>query len=617
MTFLHRIGFFCLIFTFLLGFSFERADARQQDIKPRIAKNTSETSEVLPVLDEKSSPKTEEKKTIPATNNYTIDYSRVGVQNDQTTPLSLSDAITKALENNNDIEVARTDVRIQEQTLRAQLGIYDPVFSVSPTYTRSSNTGSTARNDFRLNSGITQNFSRGGGDIQGFFNNNRTESSFAQQQLSSGTASSTGALFSSDLGVQFTQPLFRNRSIDNTRRQIKIQRKRLQQSDADFRRQTIDIISQVQRAYWDLVFALRDQQNRVANLNLAKENLRQVEAKIEAGAAAPLARAEVNTEVANRETDLLTATQQVSVAENTLKTLVLRDATSAEWETAYVPTDRPVYSDEPVVMGDAVKDAMENRPELSRLKLQKEINDIDIRYFRNQLKPQVDLVSSFSLNGLSQGVGSTSTTFPLISGDPNLSASAFLLQQINTIRQNLLTPLPPITNIPTVTTTGTSSFLVGGFNRSFLNLFRTDAPNFSMGVTFSFPFRNRTAKANFAAAQIQQEQTDAQTRGQEQIVIAEVRNAVQALESSRQRVLSARKARENAEIQLQGEQKLFEAGRSTTFLLFQRENTLANARNSEIRAETDYNKAISDLQRATSTTFQMNNIQIDSPMSDK
>jgi outer membrane protein TolC len=62
---------------------------------------------------------------------------------------------------------------------------------------------------------------------------------------------------------------------------------------------------------------------------------------------------------------------------------------------------------------------------------------------------------------------------------------------------------------------------------------------------------------------------------------------------------------------------LFDAGRSTTFLLFQRENSLTNARNLEIRAETDYNKALADLQRATSTTFQMNNIDVVSPTEDK
>ena len=93
--------------------------------------------------------------------------------------------------------------------------------------------------------------------------------------------------------------LLRNRSIDNNRRQIRIQKKRLEQSDADFRLRTIDVISRVQAAYWDLVFALRDQQNQLANLNLSRENLRRVEAQIAVGVQAPLARAEVQTELAN------------------------------------------------------------------------------------------------------------------------------------------------------------------------------------------------------------------------------------------------------------------------------------------------------------------------------
>jgi outer membrane protein TolC len=117
-------------------------------------------------------------------------------------------------------------------------------------------------------------------------------------------------------------------------------------------------------------------------------------------------------------------------------------------------------------------------------------------------------------------------------------------------------------------------------------------------------------------ARIQSEQLDAQTRSQEQIVIVQVRNAVQEVETTRQRVETARRARENAEIQLEGERKLYEAGRSTTFLLFQRENSLTNARNAEIRAETDHNKALANLQQATSTAFQINNIQIDSPVPD-
>lgn len=536
---------------------------------------------------------------------------QVGIDTTQTLPLTLDEAIRRALENNNTIEVAKDDVRYAETQLRSLLGVYDTTFTVTPTYTRSSSNGSSPSNNFSLNLGGSQLF-RSGGRIEPFFNNSRSSSFFTTGANGTTTqvVSSSTSFYRSDIGVNFIQPLFRNRSIDSTRRNIRIQRKRLQQTDADFRRTTIDIISQVQRAYWDLVFALRDQQNKIANLNLSKESLRQVEVKINAGQSAPLERAQVVTELANRETDLLLASQQVSIADNTLKQLLFKDSTTPDWMKQLVPTDPPNFDMTPISLDDALADARANRPELRRLKLQTEINDIDIEFFRNQVKPQIDLNSSFSLNGFSQAIGgsTTTSTSPLLTTASDL----YLLNAINSIRP---TGTAEFTN-PTITTTNTTTS-IGGLNQSLRNLFNSNAPNYSVGVTIGFPFRNKTAKADLAGARIQQEQIGAQTRQQEQTIYVEVRNAVQALETARQRVLTSRIARENAEIQLQGEQKLFESGRSTTFLLFQRENALATARNSEIRAQTDYNKAISDLQRATSTTFRANNIEVQSPMNNQ
>ena len=133
-----------------------------------------------------------------------------------------------------------------------------------------------------------------------------------------------------------------------------------------------------------------------------------------------------------------------------------------------------------------------------------------------------------------------------------------------------------------------------------------------VGVNIQLPLRNKTARANLAGARIQEAQTVAQQRGEEQVIEVEVRNAAQSVETTRLRVLAARAARESAEVQLEGERRLYQVGRSTTFLLIQRENELANARNLEIRAQTDYNKALAELQRATSTTLRANNIIIDS-----
>ena len=421
--------------------------------------------------------------------------------------------------------------------------------------------------------------------------------------------------YSSNLSLSFTQPLWRDRRIDNNRRQIRIQRKRLDQSDADFRQRTIEVITRVQQAYWELVFALRDQENQLANLNLSRESLRNIESMIAAGARAPLERAEVLTEVANRETSLLTAVQNVAIAENNLKILIFKEPASPEWSFQLTPTEAPKFDTTPVNLADALKAARDNRPELRRLRLQGDINDIDISFFKNQTKPQIDLVGTVALTGLAgtdvSGALPPGTLVPLIGGNVNTNASAFLLNQVQLLQEALNRPITPT---PLVTAQGgPNTTLIGGYPRTLRNLFSGDTRNITVGVSIAIPFKNKTAEANLAGARIQKDQLAASMRSQEQIIEVDVRNSAQAVESARQRVLSAREARVNAELQLEGEQRLYQVGRSTTFLLFQRENALANARAAELRAETDYNKAIADLQRATSTTLRANNVIVDTP----
>ncbi len=546
--------------------------------------------------------------------------NRLGVGTD-TLALSLNDAIKRALENNNDIEVARDDVRIAETQLRALEGIFDPVFAITPTYDKrispqqsSLGGGSvTSTTVWTADPSVVKQFGRGGGNYVLSFITDRTNTNNSFSQLN--------PFYSSNLALQFTQPLVRNRSIDNNRRQIRVQRKRLDQSDADFRQRTIEVITRVQQSYWELVFALRDQQNQLSNLNLSRESLRNIEAQIAAGARAPLERAEVLTEVANRETALLTAIQTVAIAENNLKLLVFKEPTSPEWSAQLTPTETPKFDSTPVNLEDALKAARDNRPELRRLRLQGEINDIDISFFKNQTKPRVDLVGTVALTGLAGTAINPvlpplppGTLVPLIGGDPLLNPSAFLFEQIRAIQlaQGLPVAVSPL--VPAEEGSQLNPTLIGGYGQNLRNLFSGDTRNIRVGVTIQFPFKNKTAEANLAGARIQQEQLQASTRSQQQTIEVDVRNSAQAVESSRQRVLSAREARTNAETQLEGEQRLYQVGRSTTFLLFQRENALANARASELRAETDYNKALADLQRATSTTLRANNVVVDTPV---
>ncbi len=513
-----------------------------------------------------------EQRPLPPLPNLT----RLGVTSDNTLALSLNDAIKRALQNNNDIEVARDDVRFAETQLRSLEGVYDPIFSITPQYDKritpqtsifsgATSTGTTSQTVYTLSPTISKAFSTGGGQYQLSFANTKT--------VTNATSSTLNPIYASNLALSFTQPLWRNRSVDNNRHQIRVQKKRLEQSDADFRQRTIDVISRVQNAYWDLAFALRDQQIQLANLNLTRENLRVVEAQISVGVVAPLQRAEVLTEMATRESALLTATQTVSTAENTLKQLLLKDTTSPEWSAQITPTDTPTVDLNPVDLNGAIVEARKNRPDLQRLRIQREINDLDVQFFKNQTKPQVDLQATLATTGLA---GARCVPDPAVG-------------------KTCPTATPPAN-------------LVGGYGQDLNNLFGFSTRNVSLGVAIQIPLRNQTAKANLAGARIQREQLEASMRSQEQVAEVDVRNSAQAVESARLRVVTARTARENAEVQLQGEQRLYAVGRSTTFLLFQRENALANARDQELRAETDYNKARSSLQRATSTTLRVHNV---------
>ncbi len=518
--------------------------------------------------------------------------TRVGITGGDTRPLSLNDAIRQALENNNDIEVARNDVRLAESFLNSLQGFYDPFFQFSPQYNNRSTPSATTLSGasggtnnvtvttYNFDNSFIKNFEKGGGHYEFFFNNSR--------QKTNNRFATINPLYASSAGVSFTQPLLRDRSIDNSRRNIRIQRKRLEQSDADFRRRTIEVIAQVQQAYWELVFAIRDEQNQIANFELARENFRRTEASVAAGASAPLERAEIQTELSNRESALLLASQSVSIAENNLKSLLLKDPLAPEWGAALLPTDEPKFDDTPVNLQDAQTEARNNRPELKRLRLQQDVNDIDLQYFRNQTKPRIDLQATVASNG---------------------QAGTGVPQAV--VDDNGQPVLDPATGQPLfLSPTGSQ---IGGFGRNLRNLFGVDGRSVVVGVTIQLPLKNRTARANLASARIEREQLGAQTRSQEQTVEVEVRNAAQAVETARRRVLSARQARENAELQLSGERRLYQVGRSTTFLLFQRENALVNARNQELRAQTDYNKALAELQRATSTTLRANNVIIETP----
>jgi HAE1 family hydrophobic/amphiphilic exporter-1 len=304
--------------------------------------------------------------------------------------------------------------------------------------------------------------------------------------------------------------------------------------------------------------------------------------------------------------DVIVALQQITTAENVLKGLLLKEQNDAIWNSAIVPTEQPIATKSLVDLDESTRVALKNRPELDQLRLQVEQKEIDLKFFKNQLKPQVDFIGIFASNGLAG-------TPP----DPRFSAGGFdpltqgLITNLNSALNALSLPrFRPQEPGPVQTTPQVLDRFRGGYGSALSNLFSGDFSTYQFGVRFSFPIRNRTAEGNLGRTLAEARQLDARQRQLVQSVQIDVRNALQAVEAARLRFEAAQAASLAADAQLKGEQEKFRAGLSTNFVVLQRQTDYSTAKGNEVRALTDYNKALADLQRVTGMTLLNNNVQV-------
>jgi HAE1 family hydrophobic/amphiphilic exporter-1 len=157
---------------------------------------------------------------------------------------------------------------------------------------------------------------------------------------------------------------------------------------------------------------LRNFQVQVEGLQQAREQLESNQRMADKGALAPIEVVAAQAQVANFEQVVYTAQETVTRSENTLKTLVLADRTSAEWSRPLMPVTSPFIDVPHVGVEVAAAEALRNRPEIAQLETSAEINKIDEKFYRNQTKPQIDLVSSYTSAGLAGTRNPTSQANP-------------------------------------------------------------------------------------------------------------------------------------------------------------------------------------------------------------
>jgi len=524
--------------------------------------------------------------------------NRIGVDTAEQKPLALGEAITMALQNNKDIEVARDNVKIAEYDLLTVRGAYDPKFSAQSYYEKiktpaasflSGATGAVENADFTATSRLEGLTPKGGGNYRLDFS--------AVRATTNNTFTALNPQYPTALTFNFTQPLMRGFRIDWPRRQIEVAKKTLSLTDAQFRQRAIEVITSVQRSYWDLVFALRNLQIQRNSVQDARTQLEHNRRLVAEGQLAPIDIVAAETQLANFEQAEFTALEDVTRAENNLKNLVAENQRSPLWNVSVVPTDDVDLTPPQIALSDAMKAATENRQELKQSDLAREINLLDQKLYRDQTKPQIDLVGTYGVVGNAGTLTSAISPFTLTTN------------QLVT-RVNQLSALAGLPALPPTLSTSIPSNLIGGYGQSFSNLASNQFNNFRAGVSISFPLRNRTAEGQLGHALVEGKRIATQREQLEQLIQVEVRNALQSLTTAEARVRSAAVARADAEQQYESEKRKLDAGQSTVFLVLERQTALAAARGNELRAQTDLNKAIAELQRATGNSLTANNVTV-------
>jgi outer membrane protein TolC len=352
-----------------------------------------------------------------------------------------------------------------------------------------------------------------------------------------------------------------------------VARKNRELSAEQLRQRVIERVTQAVQNYWELAYARQNLEVQKDAVQLARQQYESNRRQAEQGLLAPIEVVAAQTEVATFQQTMAIAQQALTTAENNLKQMML-DRDDSLWSTALIPEALPEPDVGPPPLKEALAQALASRPELAESSINIAINKLNVQYYKDQKKPRIDAVATFAASGLAgtQNEANPFGNFPL--GE-----------------------VPP--------------HLLGGNRQSLANIWDGRYPTAKVGLQISLPLRNRTAAANAANALAESRRLEIVKKQLEMFVEADVRNALEQWNSARTRYDAAIIARQAAEEQFASERRQFQAGTSTVFLVFQRQNSFIAARSSEVRARANLAEAIANVDRATARTMETYQINLE------
>lgn len=599
--------FHAILFAAFVLFNF--SEIRAQDTVPTPTPTPPVSGDLKPVNDSQDV-QPEELKGVPAiatgyesADKKLPELGRVGVDMLAQRPLRLREAIVAALENNKDIEVSRKDVKIAEFDLLASEGNFSPRISGSTYFERASvpNVSIFNRNPATTNTSLVADIG-----YQGFVRDFGTEYSFTFKNRRSTTDNPVSILspqFDSSFEFKIVQPLFRGRKFDDGRRGIEIAKQNLSITDKQFRQKAIDITVNVQRAYWDLTFTLRNLQVQRDGVSDAKDQLEHNKRLVDEGILAPVDIIAAETQVANFEQSVYSALEQVNRAENALKNLIAINRQDPIWGESLVPTDSVELQKPGTDLPEALRLALENRIEIEISDVSKLINKYDQRFFKDQTGPEIDFTASYTSNGIAGTANPNAVSF--FSNTESTQKLNEVISRVNSIDQSR----PPINPLPIAPPPTVSTVLTGNYLSSVTDIFANRYPTYRAGVTFSFSADGKTQKALLGKSLVQGEKIDVQRVQLDQSIQVDVRNALQMLKTADAKLRASAISRENSEKQYESEKRKLDSGFSDVYKVLERQTALMNARSAELQSRTELNKAIAELQRATGNSLKDNGLE--------
>jgi len=480
----------------------------------------------------------------PPTEAYVVGRALPPVDSGTTlVPMTLEQAIARALQNNLDIQTARLNPEIQSYSLDAARAAFSPTWNMSYGYNNST-TQSTNQLDGgarvvsqrqSLNSSLAKPMPWLGGRLTANFNNSRNETN--------NSFSTRNPSYSSTLSLNFTQPLLAGLKIDNQRAALETQAMQGQITDLQVQTQIANITEQVRQGYWNLRSAIEQIEIQRQSLAQAQLTLTEDSIRVRLGRMVQLDLLQAEAQVASAQQALLNAEIQWRNQEFAFKRLLLAGTDDPLFTETINPTDMPELVQQSVDIQAAVQTALAQRTDIRQQRQQRDISEVNLSVSKNNTLPDLNLTASYSL----QGVGGNLYQRSNLGGDAELIQAGGYLDGLRAIRD-------------------------------------FDAPTWNVQLQGSYPIGGNANKANLERARLQLRQTDLALKSQELNIVTQVTQAGLAVRNTYLQYEAARRSREAAERNADAERLRHELGVSTSFQLMTALNAMTSARISELRA---------------------------------